>query len=439
MRIPKLCKDEARRFDDRRVAGMAGIVMTIALWGGASAFADGVWPQFRGPGGMGAGEGNPPVQWDASNHVAWKAELPGAGSSSAVVWGDAVYLTCHTGYGVSPENPGKREDLVRHLLCFGLEDGQLRWSREVRSSEAEAVYESRMHWHGYATNTPAVDKDGVYCFFGSAGLHAFTHEGEPRWTSSAGEGSHEWGSAASPVLHGDLVLLNAFVESGSMVALDRRTGKEVWRYEGLREAWNTPIVAAGAGGKSEVALGVWGKIVGVDAATGAELWSCAAADWYIVASPLAHDGVIYSLSGKGFEAATAVRGGGQGDVTETHRIWQTRKGSNVSSPVLVDGHLYFAHDQGSFFYCLNAGTGEVVYQDRLPGRFGEVYSSPATASGRIYLFSREGGAVVIAAKPEFEVLAENPQLDRSPVNASPAVVGDSLLIRSDRYLYRLAE
>ena len=129
-------------------------------------------------------------------------------------------------------------------------------------------------------------------------------------------------------------------------------------------------------GGTELAIGVVGKILGIEASSGKQLWSCEAADWYIVASPIVHDGVVYSLSGKGFEAATAVRAGGRGDVTATHRLWQTRKGSNVSSPLYYHGRIYFAHDQGSLFYCLDAATGETIYQERLPQRFGVVYGSP---------------------------------------------------------------
>ena len=125
-------------------------------------------------------------------------------------------------------------------------------------------------------------------------------------------------------------------------------------------------------------------------------------------------------------------------MTDSHRLWQTRKGSNVSSPVWHDGRIYFAHDQGLFFYCLDARTGEVVFQERLPRGFGTIYSSPVLADGRIFLFSRQGGALVIEADDTWKVVSQNPRLDRSPVNASPAVVGNRLLIRSDQFLYCLA-
>lgn len=399
------------------------------------------WARFRGPGGNGVSAGGkPPTEWDESKNVAWKTALPGPGTSSPIVWQEHVYLTCHTGYGLgSGEKAGEMEDLKRLLLCYQLGDGKEVWRREIESTLPESKYAKRMEWHGYASSTPVADRDGVYAFFGKSGLLAFSHEGKPRWKARVGDGTHGWGSAASPILVNDLLIINAYSESGALVGLDRRSGKEVWRYDGLKEAWNTPVVAHTKEGTSELVIGIVGRILGLDPATGKELWSCQGADWYIVSSPVAHGDVVFSLSGKGVEAATAVRIGGRGEVTDSHRLWQTRKGSNVSSPVYHDGRLYFAHDQGLFLYCLDAGTGEIVFQERLPRRFGNVYSSPVIAGNKLYLFSRQGGALVLEAGDTCKVISQNPPLDRSPVNASPAVAGDRLLIRSDQFLYCLAE
>ncbi len=408
--------------------------LLFAILTSTSTAAD--WPSFRGPNGDGiATTGEPPTEWDNSTNIVWKKELPGAGTSSPIIWNERIYLTAHTGYGVSPQEKGEMEALKRHLLCFKLSDGELLWRKDIDAAQPESRYFKRMEWHGYASHTPTADADGVYCFFGKSGVHAFTHDGEPRWKSSVGDGTHGWGSAASPVLVGDIIIVNAYSESGALVALDRNTGDEKWRYEGVKEAWNTPAVVKTDKGTTELALGTVGKVVGIDPANGNELWSCEGAKWYIVASPVAHDGVVYSLSGKGVEAATAVRSGGRGEVTASHRLWQVKKGSNVSSPLYHDGRLYFAHDQGSFFYCVDAKTGDEVYTERLPSRFGTVYSSPVLAGGKIYLFSRQGGAAVIQSGDSYKLLAHNPRLDRSPVNSCPAVAGDRLLVRSNRFLY----
>lgn len=398
------------------------------------------WPRFRGADGSGtAAESAPPAVWSPSKNIAWKAALPGPGTSSPIVWKNRVYLTCHTGYGLGSGKAGEMEALERHVLCLNLADGKQIWKRDVAGALPETEYAKRMEWHGYASSTPAADEDGIYAFFGKSGVFAFSHDGEPRWHTRVGNGTHDWGSAASPALHGDLVIINAYSECGALVALDRATGKERWRHGGVKEAWNTPVLATTKDGNTELVIGVMGKILGIDPATGKELWSCEGADWYIVSSPVARGDVVFSLSGKGVEAATAVRVGGRGDVTATHRLWQTRKGSNVSSPVWHDGRLYFAHDQGLFFYCLDANSGEVVFEERLPRGFGTIYSSPVLAGGRIFLFSRDGGALVLEAGDSYKVVSQNPALDRSPVNASPAVVGNRLLIRSDQALYCIAE
>lgn len=237
------------------------------------------------------------------------------------------------------------------------------------------------------------------------------------------------------MIYNNLVIINAFSESGALVALDRKSGDEVWRYDGLKEAWNTPALVKNKDGKTEVVVGIFGKIIGVDPDNGSILWSSKAANWYYVGSPLASDGVVYSLSGKGVESAIAVRAGGKGDVTSSHRLWQTRKGSNVSSAAIHDGRLYFAHEQGSFFYCLDAESGEIVFDERLPRRFGIVYGSPIVADGKVYLFSRQGGSLVLEAGKEYKVISQNPPLDKSAFNSSPAIAGDDLLIRSDETLY----
>lgn len=398
------------------------------------------WPRFRGPQGSGSAPlGKAPSTWDESKNIAWKTPLPGPGTSSPIVWKDHVYLTCHTGYGLGSGKAGKMDDLKRFLLCFRLADGKPIWKREVGVALPETKYAKRMEWHGYASSTPVADKDGVYAFFGKSGVFAFSHDGEPQWKKQVGNNTHGWGSAASPILVDDLLVINAYTECGALVALDRKTGNERWRYEGLKEAWNTPVLAKTKEGSPELVIGIVGKILGLDPATGKELWSCKGADWYIVSSPVAHQNTVFSLSGKGVEAATAVRIGGRGEVTKSHRLWQTRKGSNVSSPVYHKGRLYFAHDQGLFFYCLDAKTGEIVFQERLPRGFGTIYSSPVLADGKIILFSRQSGALVLEAGDSYKVISHNPPLDRSPINASPAVVGNQLLIRSDQFLYCLAE
>jgi outer membrane protein assembly factor BamB len=238
------------------------------------------------------------------------------------------------------------------------------------------------------------------------------------------------------VLLGDLVLVNASVESESLVALDKKTGREVWRARGVVESWATPCLVAVAGGKTEVVVPIVGKLLGFDPATGKQLWSCATdIRSYMVPTPVAHDGVVYCIGGRS-GGALAVRAGGRGDVTRTHRLWTGRKWSNVSSPVYHEGHLYWAHDNTGTAYCGEAKTGKVVYEQRLD-RAAQIYGAALQAGGRIHYLDRAGRTYVVAAKPEFELIAVNDLRDGSTFNASPTAAGGKLFIRSDRALYAL--
>jgi outer membrane protein assembly factor BamB len=148
---------------------------------------------------------------------------------------------------------------------------------------------------------------------------------------------------------------------------------------------------------------------------------------------VAEGDVVYCLGGRP-GSALAVRAGGQGDVTRTHRLWTSNKGSNVPSPIVHDGHVYWAHDNLGMVFCAVAATGKVVYEQRLD-RAGGIYASPLLADGKLYYTSRQGRTFVVAAKPEFELLATNDLGQRETFNASPAVAGGKLLVRSDRFLY----
>ena len=360
--------------------------------------------------------------------------MPGAGASSPIVFGDRVYLTCYTGYFVPDQPGGSLEQLQRHLIAVRLEDGQILWDQAVAAKLPE---EEQIRDHGYAANSVAVDAERVYAFFGKSGVVAFDHDGKQLWQADVGSTTSGWGTAASPVLYKDLVFINASVESESLVALNRKTGAEQWRAEGIREAWNTPLVVTASSGRQELIVASQGSVLAFDPDSGKSLWSCNTdIGWYMVPSVVAAKGVIYCLGGRSGTAALAVRAGGTGDVTESHRLWTSQKGSNVSSPIYLDGHLYWTHESRSTAYCAKADTGEVVYEERLDGA-GQFYASALLADGRLYYVTREGKTFVLAAKPQFQQLAVNDLSDGGVFNGSPAVAGRRLLLRSDKYLYCL--
>ena len=411
--------------------------MLLAVTGTYCQGEENPWAAFRGPAGQGVdAAAKPPVQWSPTENMVWKAPLPGPGASSPIVWGDRIYLTCHTGFFVPGQSGGSQEDLRRHLIAMKLNDGSTLWNTALAAKLPE---EDKIRDHGFAASTPAADTERVYAFFGKSGVYAFDHSGKQQWQADVGSKTHGWGSAASPVLHKDLVIINASVESDSLVALDRATGKEKWRVGEIRESWNTPIVVSAKSGRLEMVVAAQGKILAFDPDTGKPLWSCKTdITWYMVPSLVHADGVIYCLGGRSGVAGLAVRTGGDGDVTGSHRLWTSQKGSNVSSPVIHQGHLYWVHEQQGIAYCAKAETGAVVYEERLP-RAGQFYASALLADGRLHYLTREGKTFVVSARPQFEQLAVNDLADRGIFNGSPVSLSDGLLIRSDKFLYRIGK
>jgi outer membrane protein assembly factor BamB len=391
------------------------------------------WSRFRGPTGMGIAPANSvATEWGRETGILWKTALPGAGASSPIVFRDRVYLTAYTGYLVPGEDAGSLEKLKRHVIAIGLKDGQLIWDK---SFAAKLPEEERIRDHGFAANSIAVDSDRIYAFFGKTGVLALDHDGNQLWQADVGTKTNGWGTAASPVLYQDLVFINASVESESLVALNAKTGEELWRASGIREAWNTPLVVQNSTGVDELVIATQGSIQAFEPQSGKSLWSCETdIGWYMVPSVVADSGIIYCLGGRSGTASLAVRAGGQGDVTKTHRLWTGQKGSNVSSPVHKDGYIYWVNDSRETAYCAKAATGEVIYEQRLP-RGGQFYASALLVNDKLFYVNRQGKTFVLAAKPEFELLSVNDLSDGSGFNGSPAVAGKQLLLRSDKYLY----
>ncbi len=390
------------------------------------------WRQFRGPGGQGRSQSRGlPQTWGADRNVVWKTALPGPGGSSPVVCGEHIYLTCYSGYAVPGEAGGNLDRLQRHVVCLGRADGKVLWKRDVPAVQPE---QPKVRDHGYASSTPLADDRGLYVFFGKSGVFAFDHRGKQLWRADVGSETHGWGSAASPVFYKDLVIINAAVESESLVALDKATGKEVWRAGGMKESWNTPIVVPVDGGQHELVLAIFGKVLGLDPNNGQVRWSCATdIGWYMVPSLVNDKDIVYCVGGR-TGGALAVRVGGRGDVTQSHRLWTVKKGSNVPSPLFHEGHLYWLHENLGIAYCVEAATGKLIFEERMANT-GQFYASPVLGDGKIYAFTRSGVGCVLAAQPRFALLARNELGDRSSFDASPAIDGSRLLIRSDRALY----
>jgi outer membrane protein assembly factor BamB len=397
------------------------------------------WPQFRGPDGGVSNETVLPLTWSAEENVLWAAPLPGFGASSPITVGTKVLLTCYSGYGLEAKKPGEQSALRLHLLCYNLESGKQLWRKDVQPVLPDQDYQGWLPEHGYASGTPASDGEAVYVFFGRAGLHAFDLDGTFLWKANAGTETHGFGTATSPLLYRNMVIINACVESDALIAFDKKTGKEMWKNPGIKRAWSTPVLVETAEGKQEIVLSAEGAVIGYDPDDGKTLWTCEGINDYVCPSVVADDGIVYAIGGRKEVRSLAVRAGGRGDVTATHRLWKTAHGSKVPSPIYHDGHLYWVEHTGIAF-CMNAKTGDVVYKERLAAdQQGKTYASAVLAAGRLYVVTCQGGTFVLEAKPQFKQLAHNVLGDDSVFNASPAVVPGRLLLRSDRFLYCLGD
>jgi outer membrane protein assembly factor BamB len=419
----------------------------IALLIGLATVPAADWRQFRGPNGSGiaAPDAQPATTWSDSQSVKWKVALPGPGSSGPIVVGDRVFLTCYSGYGdgSSGDSP---EKLQRHLICLDRKTGKGLWDKSVAAELPEDSYTGNLREHGYASSTPVTDGERVYAFFGKTGVVAFDIEGQQLWKVNVGKQSsnRRWGSGASPILCQNLVVVNAAEEGRAILALDKLTGKEVWKsvVDSLELSFVTPVIVECEGGRTDLALAVPGELWGLNPATGKLRWFAQTGiSGNVSPSVVAEDGVVYATGGYPRQGTIAVRAGGKGDVTQTNVLWSSQNASYVPTPVVYRGNLFVVSD-GGVALCLEAKTGKLVYQELLPGasssgRGGKpFYASPVLANGHLYAVSRRNGTFVIEAKPEFKLVAQNKLAgDDSDFNGTPAIVGNQILLRSNRFLY----
>jgi len=396
------------------------------------------WPRFRGPSGSGvsADSAEAPARWGEDFNLKWKTALPGRGSSSPIVISDHIYLTYWSGYGTERGNPGDQADLRRNLTCIHCDTGEIQWTTPVEPYLPEDPYGGMFAQHGYASHSPVSDGERVYVFFGKTGAFAFDMDGNQLWQTSVGTESdpRDWGSASSPILYKDLLIVTASAEGEALVGLNKHTGKEVWRQEasGLNSTWGTPILVDVDDDRTDLVIGVPFEIWGLNPETGKMRWLCEAMDPETFCSSVLHgDGLVFGIEGRN-GGSIAIRTGGKGDITETHVAWSGRDANRIGTPVFYDGRIYFF--SRGVANCIDAETGEEIFQSRLDrassgggggreqgraaggggrgqgrgrGGFGGDYSSPVVADGKLYYISRAGEAFVLKAGTTFEQLATN--------------------------------
>lgn len=389
------------------------------------------WTAWRGPLGNGiSSEQNLLTTWSPEKNVRWRVALPEPGNSTPIVVKGRVFLT-------------QAEGKQRNVLCFDRTDGKLLWKSGIEMAADERTHET----NPYASSSPVTNGERVIAWFGSGGLVAYDLDGKELWRTDLGAHDHKFGYGSSPVIHGDLCFLNFGPGVREfLVAVDKRTGKEVWRHtspvpggDDIFGTWSTPLIFENAR-RVELISALRGELAGLDPKTGQVFWRVT--NWGIQAksSPVAGDGIVV-LSGdhEPKTAEVAVRLGGTGDVSETHVLWRflpTRR--RVGTGVIHAGHFYGTRS-GGFVDCVELTTGKVVWDERLPATTSTtaIWSSPVLVDGKLYLVNQGGDGFVVRAAPTYELLATNAMKEKT--NSSIVVSDGEIFLRTHQALWCLGE
>ena len=417
-------------------------VLTGSLWAVES------WPQFRGPGGLAtAPEGaRIPLVWGDKENLKWKTAMPGPGSSSPVFTGKRLFVTCYTGYGTSREEVGSARDLGRMLVCLDRSDGRVLWKKSIDLANPEDPYRGYLMEHGYASSTPATDGKNVFVFTGKSGLHAFTVEGKLRWSKLVGDRSsnRRWGSAASPVLYRNLVIINAADEARCLIAFNKDSGDEKWRYQSkeLELAFGTPQITIAGDGSDELVLSIPHELFALDPATGKRKWLARTrVPGNVSPSVVITDDMICAFGGYPRKMSIGLKRGGSGDVTGNLQ-WDSKVTTYVPTPLAYGKNLYWVNDSAEAI-CMDIATGKVMSKRTVAGierskRF-SFYASMVRVGERLYAVSRHNGTFVFEANPGMKQIAQNRFDDRSDFSGTPALAKDGLYLRSGKFVYSISE
>lgn len=412
---------------------------------------DGDWPQFRGAGAAGVATGaTVPSAWtrEPAKNVAWTVPVAGLGHSSPIVWRERVYLTTAVAMDgkpgvvlgdVSKSGIDPAADTGRHtwrLIALDAGSGKVIWDKVAH----EGVPRMKRHVKAsHASATPATDGRFIVALMGSEGLFAFDMNGNQKWRADlgvmdvglVGDPAMQWGPASSPVIFGDMVLVqNDRHKDSHLAAFDINTGRELWRASHDEfPSWATPAVV-NAGGRTEIVTNSGKFIRGFDPKTGKELWRLSDNQTQVkVPTPVVANGLVIVTGGypPGGRPIYAIRPGGSGELTETSLAWKTDRGAPYTgTPIVYDGILYALTDNG-ILSAYEPKTGERIYQQRVAGGSG-FSASPVAAGGRLYLASEDGDVYVVKAGKTYELLGTNRM--NEPLMATPAISGNTLFIRT---------
>ncbi|MGH9721741.1 MAG: PQQ-binding-like beta-propeller repeat protein [Bryobacteraceae bacterium] len=419
------------------------------------------WPSFRGRSASGVADKQKlPVSWDTArgSGIAWKTAIPGLAHSSPIVWRDQAFVTTAISSrsgatfkrGLYGEGTASEDTSVHQwkLLSLDRKTGKLLWERTAYEGEPK---EKRHIKSTYANATPATDGEVVVAFFGSQGLYAYDLKGALLWKQDLGRidagaydvPGYEWGTASSPIIYRDLVIVQCDQQKGSfLTAFDRKSGKLVWRAD--REelpSWGTPTVYTGKP-RAELITNGSNFIRGYDPASGKELWRLGGSSKITAPTPVYVDGLVFVASGRRPEAPIfAIRPGGSGDITGAQGgkwiAWQKQqRGSYMPTPLIYEGRLYVLGNAG-IFDCYDLKTGEEIYRERLKHQGSGFSGSPVASDGKIYLPSEDGDIFVVKAGPKFELIGQHAMGEA--LMTTPAISAGLMLVRTEHHLWAIGD
>jgi outer membrane protein assembly factor BamB len=438
---------------------LAVAASVVLLGASAPAPLDPNWPQWRGPDGLGVSAASSYAEeWSPDKNIAWKAAVPGRGHSSPVVWGNRLFITTsiegdlvpghtapdHLGFDMKPgylhpDSVGVDRKNTLKVLAYDTKGGKLLWER---TSYDGLMYDNRHRKNTYASPTVATDGQLVYAFFEAAGLYAYDFDGKLVWQKSLGNiAKAGLGPGTSPIVFENLLILQVDQEMGAnsaIVALDKKTGTDVWRAERTtRRSWATPIIVRTPERVELVASGAE-VVIAYDPRTGKELWRSKGVQSHPIPSPVAGHGLVYLSAGSQAKRMIAIKTGGSGDLTDTPAIaWRYDKGTAyVPSPIAFGQYFYLTNDTG-ILTCLDALTGQVQYEGGRPPVPATFTASLVGYGDRILQTSEDGDTFVVKAGPKHEILRTNTVGE--PVYASLALAGGTIYIRGEKHLFAIRE
>jgi outer membrane protein assembly factor BamB len=399
------------------------------------------WPQWRGPMATGvAPQADPPLQWSETSNIKWKVAVPGEGDSTPIIWGDRVFIltAVPTGKGQGDDSETPHQEYQFVVFCHDRQNGKVLWQKIARQ---EVPHEGHQENNTYASASPVTDGKVLCAFFGSRGLHCYDMDGSLKWEKDFGKMKTRmgFGEGSSPALSGDTVVIYWDQEgAGFITAMDKNTGKELWRQpRDEATGWSTPLIIE-RDGQKQVVINATQRVRSYDLATGKQLWECGGQTANAIPTPVASADVVYVTSGFRGNALQAIKLGRTGDLTGTDAIlWSHGKNTPyVPSPLLVDNFIYVMSGNDAILSCFDAKSGQPQFEhERLEGIHG-VYASPVAAKDRVYVLSRQGVCLVLKKGATPEILAINKLDDQT--DASLALAGKEIFVRGHHGLYCIA-